>query len=724
MSRKHRRKHESPKPTRARSWAWLAFFIAAVPAFAIVAHRFLPFEREIPPGRLAGANLLFVTIDTLRADHLGVYGSRAGLTPRLDRLASEGIVFEEALSHVPLTLPSHASIFTAKYPTSHGVHDNGTFRLDGKQKTLASILKGRGYQTSAFVGAFVLDARFGVDQGFDQYDDYYGEKRAFESFVELERRADDVLTPAERWLEETNEGPWFTWVHLFDPHAPYEAPETFRSAHPDDPYGAEIAYVDDALGRFLDRLDAAGALENTLLVVLGDHGESLGEHGESTHGTFAYDATLHVPWILRAEGLGPSRFPGRVRLVDVVPTILDLLGVDPPMGIDGASLRPFLADPSRYRAPDSYFEALNPHLTRDWAPLRGLVHDRFKYVDLPIPELYDREADPREERNLARDRAATVTELSRALETVVKGDTGLEPNSADREIVKRLASLGYVVSPRTDRRQSGYSESDDPKTLVAWSNAQEEAAGLFTQGRTKEAVARLRGLLEEQPRSSFAHQKLAYALHQIGRPEEAVRVLEDAVENGSSDVSLLTLLASYLLETGDVTKASAILEPLVEAHPEFTEGRNLLGVVEARLGRAEESRRQFESVLALDPSSASTYNNLGSLALSRGDGEAAVVNFEKALSLDSDLASAYNGLGVARARRGEMDEAIEAWSQSVQRSPQQFDALYNLAMALAEKDPGRAVPYLERFVREAPSDQYREDVATARELLTQLRDPS
>ncbi len=285
---------------------------------------------EIEPGALRGSNLLVVTIDTLRPDRLGLYGSTAGLTPNLDRLGSEGIVFENVLAHVPVTLPSHTSLFTAKIPPRHGVHDNGTFRVGAGEETLALRLKSRGYETAAFVGAFVLDARFGLDRGFDLYDDYYGEKRSFASFTELERPAEAVLAPAERWLTERGAKPWFAWVHLFDPHAPYEAPEPYRSRHSADPYGAEVAYADAALGGFLDKLGARGLLEKTLLVVVADHGESLGEHGETTHGTFAYNATLSVPWILWAKGLEPARFTPRVRLVDVAPTVLDLLGIESP----------------------------------------------------------------------------------------------------------------------------------------------------------------------------------------------------------------------------------------------------------------------------------------------------------------------------------------------------------------------------------------------------------
>ena len=285
--------------------------------------------------------MLLVTIDTLRADHVGAYGNRLGLTPTLDRLASEGLRFERAYAHVPLTLPSHTTIMTGSYPTANGVRDNGSFRFDGTRPTLAGVLKAAGYQTAAFVGAFVLDARFGLGAGFDRYDD-----RMIGHSTELEvvqRTAEQVLAPAADWILQASANshqPWLAWVHLYDPHEPYTPPEPYRSRYAADLYSGEVAYADTALGQFLDRLRASGGLDHALVVIASDHGESLGEHGERTHGLFAYEATLRVPLIFWAKGVfqaAASRAPAR--LVDLMPTILDLTGVPTPQGLDGRSLR-------------------------------------------------------------------------------------------------------------------------------------------------------------------------------------------------------------------------------------------------------------------------------------------------------------------------------------------------------------------------------------------------
>jgi Flp pilus assembly protein TadD len=508
-------------------------------------------------------------------------------------------------------------------------------------------------------------------------------------------------------------------VHLFDPHAPYQAPEPFRSRYAADPYGAEVAYVDSQLGAFIGRLHEQGALEKTLLVVVGDHGESLGEHGEATHGTFAYNATLSVPWILRGPGLEAGRFAPRVRLVDVVPTVLDLLGIDPPASVDGVSLRAFLRAPSSYQPKDTYFEALNSHLTRDWAPLRGVVRGRHKFIDLPLAELYDLEADPAEATNAISGRAALASELRAAVERETGKGEPMSP-SADEETRKRLESLGYLVAPVTGARKSSYSEEDDPKRLIAYVAMHEQASELFVQGRPEEALALLREVLEKQPGSSFAYQKLAYALRQLGRTPEAIQVLEEGISRGVTDLSLLALLGSYLLDVSDLPRALALLEGLAADHPEFAEAHNYLGVAYARLGRPLEAEREFARVLELDPSSASASNNLGSLFLERGEDAKAVPHLKRALELDPSSASASNGLGVAHARAGDLESAIAAWRRAVELSPTQFDAMLNLGLALADRSPAEAASFLRRFLSEAPPTRYRMEIQKAGALLGEL----
>ena len=351
----------------------MVFLGIGVAALTACEHQTTAPRTLIAAGTLRGANVLLVTIDTLRADFVGAYGSTRGLTPTLDEFAKGGVQFRRTYAHVPLTLPSHASLLSASYPTRNGVHDNGTFRLGESTPTLAEGLKGAGYRTAAFVGAFVLDARFGLNRGFDLYDDRMLGRGGD---VEIVRRsAEQVLVPATEWISRQSsvaspgqssdrqssvsvwvsgcglrsgsspqpQGPWFVWVHLYDPHEPYAPPEPYRSRYSSAPYQGEIAYADAALGSFLAGLRGSNQLQNTLVVIASDHGESLGEHGERTHGLFAYDATLRVPLIMWAPNRLPaSTFSETMRLVDVAPTILDLVGATPMRGVDGRSVQSVL----------------------------------------------------------------------------------------------------------------------------------------------------------------------------------------------------------------------------------------------------------------------------------------------------------------------------------------------------------------------------------------------
>jgi arylsulfatase A-like enzyme len=381
--------------------------------------------QPIAGGALRGANVLLLTIDTLRADHVGVYGSAGALTPTIDQFAKEGLRFERTYAHAPLTLPSHASLLTATLPTRNGVHDNGTFRLGDMTPTVAEALKRAGYRTGAFVGSAVLAARFGLGRGFDVYDDRIPGGSDLDV---VQRNAEQVLEPAYKWITSGGlglvPGPWFAWAHLYDPHEPYAPPEPYRSRYASEAYDAEIAYADAALGTFVAQLRRVNALTNTLVIIASDHGESLGEHGERTHGLFAYDATLRVPLVMWAPPqLRPGVFGDTMRLVDVVPTMLDLIGAAPLTNIDGRSVRPFVGSAQPFDHAASYFEALNA-LTGNRVPLTGIVLNRLKLINLPVPELYDLEADPGEQRNLYAQRRDRARDLETRLDEIATGATG------------------------------------------------------------------------------------------------------------------------------------------------------------------------------------------------------------------------------------------------------------------------------------------------------------
>ena len=652
---------------------------------------------RVPPlssGALQGANVLLVTIDTLRADRVGAYGSTASLTPTLDRLAGEGLRYERAYAHVPLTLPSHASLMTALYPTEHGVHDNGAFKL-GEVQTLAAALGSAGYRTGAFVGAFVLDARFGLNRGFDVYDDRMAGSSA--DLEVVQRTAEQVLAPAYEWITNPKSqispnpksqipNPFFIWVHLYDPHEPYSPPEPYRSRYGADPYAGEIAYADASLGAFLDRLRGSGALSNTVVVVAADHGESLGDHGERTHGLFAYDATLRVPLIVWAPSrIYPAVVSNPARLVDVAPTILDLVGAAPLANAEGRTLRPFLAGERPFDDPGSYFEALNANLTRNWAPLRGIVLGGLKLIDLPLPELYDLTADPGEQRNLYAQQRDRARPLEARLDRVTSAVPSAQSRpSIDADAEARLRALGYVVSsaPKPSRT---YTAADDPKQLVHLNAALDDAAAMWSRGDPASAVATLRDVIKNRPDLTIAYDRLAFILRATGRPGEAVAVLDEAARSGHADRALLRSLGGALRETGDLRRSAAVLEELVHSDASDLQAADALGQTYARLGRTADAESLFTRVLERSPSASTTWNNLGALYLTQNRTANAIDALGRAVAINPTLATAHNGLGVAYARAGQTQRAVEEWKKALELRPGYPDAIQNLERVQAQK---------------------------------------
>ncbi len=669
-----------------------------------------PVVASIASGALHGSNVLLVTIDTLRADYVGAYGSARGLTPTLDEFAAAGLRFEHTYAHVPLTLPSHASLLTASYPTRNGVHDNGTFRLGASTPTVAEALKRAGYRTGAFIGAFVLDARFGLGRGFDVYDDRVFGRGGDVEFVR--RSAEQVLAPAARWITAGDLGlrargsaaepdgsqhgspassapspqapppsPWFAWVHLYDPHEPYESPEPYKSRYAGAPYQGAVAYADAALGQFVASLRRAKALDNTLVVIAADHGESLGEHGERTHGLFAYDSTLRVPLVIWAPArLSAGTFTDTMRLVDVVPTMLDLLGVAPLTGADGRSIRPFATGEQPFDRSASYFEALNANLTRGWAPLTGVVRDRFKVIDLPLPELYDLDVDPGEQRNVYAQQQPRARELEASLDRVVKGAAPATATPIDADAEARLRSLGYVVASPASPRKS-YGAADDPKTLVHLNTALDAAGAAWARGDAQTAVQTLDGVIRERPDFLVAYERIGYILRASGRPDDAVRVLDRAARDGHADRVMLRSLGSALRDSGDLKRSAAVLNELAKSDQSDLETADELGVTLASMGRSADAEREFRRVLAASPNAAETWNNLGSLFLAMKRYPDAAEALQRAIAINPDLASSHNGLGVALAAQGQVDRAIVEWRRALELRPGYADAQYNLDRA-------------------------------------------
>ncbi len=421
-------------------------------------------QRPVPVAR----NVLIVTFDTTRADVLAAYGSNAVETPALDRLAREGVVFEHATSPVPLTLPAHASLLTGLLPPDHGVRDNVDSPLADSYTTLAEVLRASGARTAAFVGSAVVDGRRGLAQGFETYSDGQHENRN----PRLRRPANVVVDEAATWIARQQASPFFAWVHLYDAHAPYSLPQPYRTMYEDAPYLGAIAFMDAQLQRLLQLLDERQLTGHTLVIVAADHGESLGDHGEDGHGIFVYQSTLHVPMIVRAPGLSPRRVPDVVRLVDVMPTVLDMLGVHP-LATDGVSLASLMAGRIARLDLDVYSESMYPRRF-GWAGLRSIRADRFKYVSAPRPELYDLEKDPDEQHNIYDERRDLTALMAAALDRVARPSSAasaIEPAAPDPELVERIAALGYVSPARPLREGPVAGPLADPKDCIGIYNA-------------------------------------------------------------------------------------------------------------------------------------------------------------------------------------------------------------------------------------------------------------
>ncbi|HEV3058296.1 MAG TPA: sulfatase-like hydrolase/transferase [Vicinamibacterales bacterium] len=675
-------------------------------------------------------NVLLVTIDTLRADVLGMYGGRAR-TPNLDALAAHGARFDFAHAHAPLTLPSHVSIMTGLYPYQHGIRDNSGYRVPAAMMTLAARLKAEGFATGAFVGGFPVAAQFGLDAGFDEYDDRFGRTQGPEDLRFAERRAAAVIAPAREWVARQR-GRWFAWVHLYDPHAPYRPPAPFDSEYASDLYAGEVAYTDSALGPLFDVIRDVSRARPTLVVVTADHGEARGDHGEATHGVFAYESTLRVPLVMAqlAAPAAAGQVSGRqitapVRHVDVLPTVLELVAAraaapgDNTDEIAGRSLRDLLdGREETASARPSYFEAVSATLNRGWAPLRGILVGHRKYIDLPIPELYDLASDPHEVTNLAGSERAQMDVLEaqfRALHAPLPGARQTE--TAD--VQQRLRSLGYVSG--TSAVKSHYTERDDPKMLVDIDQALVRGVDLTERGQTRDAIDAYRAILERRPDMPVASLHLAFLYWKIGDTQSAIATLRRARDAGARNPSLDTELGLYLAETGAVEDAMPLLSQAASGDAADVDAVNALGIAYARAGDPARALAAFERALKLDRSNHMAEENIGTVQLSRGRLDAARAAFAQAREMAPDSAAAWAGLGVVALKAGDRDGAIANWKKAVSLDPANFDALFNVGTTLLDAGrPGEARPYLEQFVRTAPEGRYARDVAGIRAVLARI----
>ncbi len=616
--------------------------------------------------------VVLITIDTLRADRVGCYGAEHAHTPTLDALAARGVRFDTAISPVPLTLPSHASILTGLDPPRHGVHDNTLFRLSDEIPTLAERARAGGLETAAFVGALVLDRQYGLARGFDLYDDRMSLRRSGRLTGFAERRADRVVDAALAWLEGASDS-FFLWVHLYDPHAAYDPPPGFKAAFPDDPYAGEIAYADAQLGRLLAALDARWTDGRTLIVATSDHGESLGEHHEPGHGYTVYEATQRVPLLIRGPGFPAGRVVEPVvRLVDLAPTVLGALGLAPLPEVDGLDLGPLVAGKtSRGEVPGriAYVESLVPQFDFGWSASLGLRSDRYKYIRTLRPELYDLVEDPDELNDISRTRPALVAELDRVLEDRLADARPIRASanvSDDQRL--QLESLGYLVPASSKGAIAlGVMGGPDPKDMLptVWKR-RGEATALMAQGR----------------------------------PEEALKILE-SIQNGGWHIAITASQAA--IAAGEAAVAERFARKAIALEPGSAYAHSILGRSLEEQRRTQEAAAAYRRAMELDPASAEGVLGLGRVAEAEGDLHAAQSHYSAAVETRGASPEALWRLAALHIANGRSQQAEVLLEQFSPAQPLGDFAVTRLAVAEFNADaPDLAIRRLQQAIDTTP----------------------
>jgi arylsulfatase A-like enzyme/Flp pilus assembly protein TadD len=632
-------------------------------------------QNTAPPG-LRPLNVVLVTIDTLRADRLGCYGYSKIETPALDKLAQRGVLFENAIAQAPLTSPSHASMLTGVYPTVHKVRDTGGFILEPANITLAEILREQGWDTAAFLGSAVLKKRFGLNQGFTVYDDEIPQSSEHIG----ERRSGEVVDRAVQWLDSQSGKPFFLWVHVYDPHLPYNPPSGFRQKYAGRPYDGEVAYTDQQLARLFDSLGRKSP-ENTIVMALSDHGESFSEHGEYAHGVFLYDSTLRIPFLLSGPGIPAGvRVKQQVRTIDLLPTVLDVMGGQVPPAVQGVSLRKVItgnADGLEW----SYAETLFPRLNMNWAELRAVRTNRWKYIRSPRPELYNLFDDPGETNNVIGRHPAEVREMEERLKAVTRNVTEkVQPAQPDQRTLAQLKSLGYLGGS-SEREYALTGAGVDPKDRTDVLRLLH--FGVHSELPLSRRIAMLREAVAKDPTNPSLYSNLGDLYGGAGRLDEAMKLYLGALNKGIRSAWLYSRLGHLCLRQGKKSDAIPFFESAAQMNPADYESLQNLAVAYRETGKLPEAERLLRVILASGEEFPAAYNELGMIEYQKGDLAAARSNFERAAQRDPayqlNLARLYKMTGEKERAKA----AFEAFLASKSSSPEYRQIIPQVKQELA-----------------------------------------
>jgi choline-sulfatase len=626
---------------------------------------------EEAPQKLLPLNVVLITLDTVRADHLHCYGNQKIQTPAIDDLAKHGVLFEKAVTQTPLTDPSHASIMTGLNPNVHHVRDTGGFALQPSSITLATILRDHGWNTGAFVSASVLKKSFGLNQGFSTYDDQMPRATGEVGYLRAASRpANITVDHAVKWVDTQSSKPFFLWVHLYDAHEPYTPPQEFRHQYPNDLYDAEIAFQDQQISRLLAAVKKKSTAGKTLIVLLADHGESLGDHGEFTHGIFLYDSTVRIPWIMTGPGVPTElRIHQQAREIDVLPTVLSLLGGHAGSAVQGTSVVPAFTGkpiPAIY----SYEETLFPKINMGWSELRGIHTAHWMYVHAPKPELYDLDQDPGELNNIIDAHPKEYRELDQQLKILSNAGVkdAVVAHQMDQQTMEQLKSLGYVGGNSGENIDLN-GHGADPKDRVDILKIEQVAMGPNSE---KLPLARkielLRQGLAEDPTNPALTFELSKLYMQSAQYDLALQVYLTALHQGVLSQMLLTRLGDLYLRAGQHDPAIHYFEKAVQLDPLDAESETNLGTAYAQSGRAADAEHAFRRALVAEQYP-QAYNGLAILAMQRHDDTVAKKNYERAIQLNPEYPEAQFNLGLLCRQSNDLPCARKAFRSFLADAP-------------------------------------------------------
>ncbi len=640
-------------------------------------------------GKSARPNVIIVTLDTTRADHIGCYGNNNIETPVMDRLAKEGVRFDRLYASAPITLPNHASILTGTHPAFHGARNNGTFKVDESITTAAEIFKNRGYQTAGFIASFPLLARFGLDQGFDVYDDRIEEGKEKRTFLFQERRAEDVNRAVFNWLDKRQDGPFFVWVHYFDPHFSYEAPSPYREKYFFEPYDGEIAYADAQLGELLSRFREKGLLENAIVVVTADHGESLGEHKEKTHAILIYYATVQVPLIIWAPGILPAGQVEEdlVRSIDILPTVLDYADIEVPSDVQGVSLRPLIEDREDSLDLIAYTETLAPFLHFHWTPLESVRTNEWLYIHAEPEELYNLKNDPKELDNLA---DAEPKTLARTRDIFKKEKNAIQNPSPvdgtirmDAETQDRLRALGYIqsatVAPDPDERLP------NPRDLVGNLEIFYKGQSAMTAEQYEAAIEIFDSVLEKDPNFGRAHLEKGFCYFKMGELDKALECYNLAEKFLPTPETYMGR-AQVFLSLKKKDEAKKDLETTMEMDPSHSASRILMAKLYLTEKNVKDAYRLLLEAVKANPRSEVAHYELGRFYKVTGNPIEAKNEFLEARDANPNFAQAAYELGSLQIDGGESEEGLKNLQLAVQRNPKFSPAHARMAQYYLDQD--------------------------------------